>query len=163
MRNAATIGLTILALTIAGNLVSERVHAKDADEKAVLEAANGFYVALNAMFTGDLTRMMDVWSHAEDVTYMGPAGGFQIGWAQVLSSWKQQAAMKLGGKVRPDGMQVTVGRDLAVTHNFERGENVNAQGKREKVSIRATNLFRKENGTWKMIGHHTDLLPYLQK
>jgi ketosteroid isomerase-like protein len=31
----------------------------------------------------------------------------------------------------------------------------------EKVSIRATNIYRKENGQWKMIGHHTDLLPYL--
>lgn len=163
MRNAPMIGLTILALTIAGDLVSDRAHAKDTDEKAVVEAANGFYTALNEMFTGDLTRMMEVWSHAEDVTYMGPAGGFQVGWTQVLSSWKEQAAMKLGGEVRPINMRVTVGRDLAVTHNFERGENVDAQGKRQKVSIRATNLFRKESGTWKMIGHHTDLLPYLQK
>jgi hypothetical protein len=30
------------------------------------------------------------------------------------------------------------------------------------VSIRATNLFRKESGAWKMIGHHTDLLPFLE-
>jgi hypothetical protein len=29
------------------------------------------------------------------------------------------------------------------------------------VSIRATNLFRKEDGSWKMIGHQTDLLPFL--
>ena len=163
MKNAAMIGLTILALTIAGDLASSRAHARDADEKAVVEAANRFYVALNEMFTGDLTRMIDVWSHAQDVTYMGPAGDFRVGWAQVLSSWKEQAAMKLGGEVRPENMRVTVGRDLAVTHNFERGENVGAQGKREKVSIRATNLFRKEKGTWKMIGHHTDLLPHLQK
>jgi len=28
------------------------------------------------------------------------------------------------------------------------------------VSIRATNVFRKEGGQWKMIGHHTDLLPF---
>lgn len=163
MRNAAMIGLTILALTIAGNLASDRAHAKDGEEKAVVEAANGFYIALNAMFTGDLTRMLEVWSHAEDVTYMGPAGDFRVGWAQVLASWKEQAAMKLGGEVRPENMRVTVGRDLAITHNFERGENVDAQGKRQRVSIRATNLFRKENGTWKMIGHHTDLLPHLQK
>jgi hypothetical protein len=32
-----------------------------------------------------------------------------------------------------------------------------------KVSIRATNIFRKENGVWKMIGHHTDLLPYVAR
>ena len=32
------------------------------------------------------------------------------------------------------------------------------KGKAEKVSIRVTNVFRKENGAWKVIGHHTDLL-----
>ncbi len=28
------------------------------------------------------------------------------------------------------------------------------------VSLRATNVFSKENGAWKMIGHHTDMLPF---
>lgn len=163
MRNPVTIGLTVLALTVAGQLASDPAHAQDTNEKAVVEAANKFYVALNAMFTGDLTRMTEIWSHSEDVTYMGPGGGFQVGWAQVLSAWEKQAEMKLGGVVRPEGMRVTVGQVLAVTHNFERGENVDAKGRPQKVSIRATNLFRKENGTWKMIGHHTDLLPHLQK
>jgi ketosteroid isomerase-like protein len=43
----------------------------------------------------------------------------------------------------------------------EVGDNV-VDGKPQQVSIRATNTFRKENGQWKMIGHHTDLLPFLQ-
>jgi ketosteroid isomerase-like protein len=60
-------------------------------------------------------------------------------------------------------MRITVGRDLAVAQNYEKGENTNADGKTQSVSIRATNLFRKENGKWKMISHHTDLLPYLKK
>ena len=92
---------------------------------------------------------------------MGPAGDFRVGCDQVLASWKEQAAMKLGGTVRADNMHVAVGRDLAVTHNVEVGENVK-DGKTLKVSIRATNVFRKEGGAWKMIGHHTDLLPYLK-
>ncbi len=132
-------------------------------DKAVLAAAGQFYDALNAMFTGDLTPMKAVWSHADDVTYMGPGGGFQKGWAEVLASWEEQAAMKLGGKVTPRGMELTVGPDIAVTHNYEIGENVDKDGKPRKLSIRATNIFRKEGGQWKMIGHHTDLLPYLEK
>lgn len=71
--------------------------------------------------------------------------------------------MKLGGKVEATDMRITVGRDIALTHNYENGENTNARGERQKVSIRATNVFRKEGGKWKMIGHHTDLLPYLAK
>jgi ketosteroid isomerase-like protein len=42
----------------------------------------------------------------------------------------------------------------------EPSENTDAEGKSKKVSIRATSLFRKESGKWKMIGHHTDLLSF---
>jgi len=31
------------------------------------------------------------------------------------------------------------------------------------VAIRATNVFRREAGAWKMVGHQTDLLPHLVK
>ena len=71
--------------------------------------------------------------------------------------------MKLGGHVEPHAMRITCGRDLAVTHNYEKGENINTGGVLESVLIRATNLFRKENGIWKMIGHHTDKLSFLSQ
>jgi len=125
------------------------------------KAAASFYAALNALFNGELGPMMDVWSHADDVTYMGPDGGFQVGWIDVLAEWEKQAARKLGGRVEPEGMRIFAGQDLAVTHNYEKGTNTNTGGMPGAVLIRATNLFRKENGTWKMIGHHTDKLAFL--
>ncbi len=134
-----------------------------ADDQAVRNAAAKFYSALNVMFTGDAGPMKDVWSHATDVTYMGPAGGRKRGWPAVLAEWEEQAALKLGGDVRPVELHVTVGQDLAVINCWEKGQNVGASGKVEAVSIRATNVFRKEGGSWKMIGHHTDLLPFLVK
>jgi ketosteroid isomerase-like protein len=133
------------------------MHARD----EVAAAAAGFYTALNALFEGDLGPMVEVWSHADDVTYMGPDGGFQVGWKDVHAEWEKQAAMKLGGHVEPDGMRITVGHDLAVTHNYEKGANINTGGMPGSVLIRVTNLFRKEDGTWKMIGHHTDKLSFL--
>jgi len=133
------------------------------ESKGVEAATAQFYAALNTLFTGDAGPMSDLWSHGDDVTYMGPIGGFQVGWDQVLANWREQAALKLGGKVKPRDIRITLGRDLAVVHNYEIGENIAAKGKPEKVSIRATSVFRKESGTWKMIGHHTDLLPFLEK
>jgi len=133
------------------------------DHDEIAAAAAGFYAALNALFEGDLAPMVAVWSHQDDVTYMGPDGGFQVGWKAILAEWERQAAKKLGGRVEPDRMRITAGRDLAVTHNYEKGENVNTGGLPGWVSIRATNLFRKENGAWKMIGHHTDTLPFLRR
>lgn len=133
------------------------------DTQAVEQAAAQFYTSLNALFTGDATPMQEIWSHADDVTYMGPAGGFQIGWEEVRVKWESQAALKLGGKVEPYESRVIVGDDLAFVQCYERGENVDAEGSPVQVSIRATNIFRKENGAWKMIGHHTDLLPFLEE
>ena len=137
--------------------------AADQDDSSVRAATAQFYAALNQMFTGDLKLMKEVWSHADDVTYMGPGGGFQKGWSDVLKDWEGQAALKLGGKVEPTDLHVTVVEDMAVVSNYENGENTNAKGVVQKLSIRATNVFRYEDGKWKMIGHHTDLLPYLTK
>jgi len=153
----------ILVLLLAVFIGSINTQASDNDEKAVKQAVSQFYVALNEMFKGNVEPIKEVWSHTDDVTYMGPAGGIKIGWQQVLADWEAQAAMKLGGVVKPEGMHIIVGQDIAVTSNYEKGSNVDSEGKPMEVSIRATNTFRKEDGKWKMIGHHTDLLPFLQK
>ena len=139
------------------------VFASGNDQQEIQDAVANFYSALNLMFTGDAKQMKEVWSHSSDITYMGPMGGLNVGWEQVQKIWNEQAALKLGGKVEPQEMKMNIGNDLAITSNYEMGENTNANGESQKVKIRATNIFRKESGKWKMIGHHTDLLPYLAK
>ncbi len=44
--------------------------------------------------------MKEIWSHADDVIYMGPGGGTRIDWIAVLADWERQAALKLGGEVQ---------------------------------------------------------------
>jgi len=163
MRANKTIYNLFIALLLAAFISAVECEASEQDEETVKQAVSQFYVALNEMFKGNIEPMKEVWSHADDVTYMGPPSGMKIGWAQVLSDWETQAAMKLGGTVNPENMTITIGNDIAVISNFEKGSNTNADGKPQEVSIRARNTFRKEDGKWKMIGHHTDLLPFLQK
>jgi ketosteroid isomerase-like protein len=157
------IRVTITMLSVVCLISGSPAFAAGKDIEKVRAAAKQFYSALNMMFTGELRPMKEVWSHKNDVTYMGPGGGFRIGWKDVLADWETQAALKLGGKVEPKDMRITVGSDLAIVSNYEIGHNVAEDGQVQKVTIRATNLFRNENGTWKMIGHHTDILPFLQK
>ncbi len=163
MKSKKTVWIGLFLVACASVSRAKPGAASEVDQKAVMKAVAQFYSALNTLFAGDVAPMKEVWSHADDVAYMGPGGGFQVGWDQVLENWKAQAAMKLGGKVEAADMRMTAGQDIAVTHNYEKGENTNARGEVQKVSIRATNVFRKESGQWKMIGHHTDLLPYLEK
>jgi ketosteroid isomerase-like protein len=133
------------------------------EQQAVEQASDQFYTSLNAMLKGDVEPMKEVWSHADDVTYMGPAGGFQIGWQEIEANWEQQSGKKYGGKIEAEDVHITVGDNLAVVQCYERGNNLDNQGQPVKVSIRATNVFRKENGQWKLIGHHTDIIPILAK
>ncbi len=134
-------------------------------EDAVMEAVMGFYGALEVIFSGETGAMVDIWSHADDVTYMGPDGGYLVGWDQVLKNWEEQASLKMGDKgasVTPKDVRIVVGQDIAVVHNLEIG-HATIDDKDATVSLRATNLFRLENGVWKQIGHHADLLPPLVK
>ncbi|HUC61486.1 MAG TPA: nuclear transport factor 2 family protein [Alphaproteobacteria bacterium] len=154
----------LLALALLGAVsIGAAAPARANERSAVLKANEGFYKALNEMFQGNVEPMIAVWSHANDVTYMGPTGNFEHGWDAVLKDWQGQAAMKLGGIVTPEEISPIVGKDVAVVSDYEKGENTNAKGQVERLRLRATNIFRKEHGVWKMVGHHTDTLPYLAK
>lgn len=151
------------AVAMSFALISTPAGSAGKEDAAIMAANAGFYTALNKIFVGDVGPMKAVWSHANDVTYMGPTGTFDRGWNTILKNWEGQAALKLGGKVEPVELRLIAGQDLAVLTAYEQGENTNAKGKLERVRLRATNIFRKEGGQWKMVGHHTDPLPYLSK
>jgi ketosteroid isomerase-like protein len=157
VRNTTLLSIAFIFtfITIESSFSSER-------EKGIKEAAMQFYSALNTLFKGDVSPMIDVWSHATDVTYLGPQGGILIGWGQVRKAWEEQAALKLGGQVKPEDIHIRAGDKIGVTQNYERGTSY-VDGKPVTVNVRATNIFRLEEGKWKMIGHHTDIIPSLEK
>ncbi len=154
---------TMAALATVAVLAFDGSASAREPDPEILKANAGFYAALNRLFLGEVEPMKAVWSHADDVSYMGPTGQFEAGWAAILKDWEGQAAMKLGGKVGPSEMRVIAGGDIAVISCYEVGENTNAAGKVEQLKLRATSIFRKEAGLWKMVGHQTDKLPYLTK
>ncbi len=139
------------------------VRASDDETTAVEQANADFYTSLNKLFTGDTGPMQDVWSHEDDVTYLGPAGGIQVGWDEIREQWESQAALSLGGKVEPSQFHTLIANDVAVTQCYEKASSQKAGERDIAVTIRATNVFRKENGQWKLISHHTDLIPQLEE
>ena len=58
-------------------------------------------------------------------------------------------------------MEIIAGESIGITVNYEHG-TIYINGKTEEVNIRATNVFRRENGKWKMVGHHTDIIPRIK-
>ena len=125
------------------------------------EAVDQFYKALNAIIAGDIEPMKEIWSHADDVTYLDPSGAFLVSWNDVLASWQKQADLNIGGDVHPENLHLIEVDNPAVTHNYEIGTS-RLRGDNEPVNIRVTNVFRKEDGRWKIISHHTDLMNILE-
>ena len=148
------VALASIALTVAAN-------ASDAPSQKLKAANEGFYSALNTMFTGKIDPMLALWSHGKDVAYLGPDGRFLTGWNSVKADWNKQASMKLGGKAVLSNVSYFMlpGSGIAVVQDIEQITT----DKGLKLSIRATNVYRMEGGVCKMVSHHTDKLSAVLK
>ena len=132
------------------------------DQDQVLKASGKFYAALNSMVKGDAGPMADAWSHAADVTAMHPIGGRQVGWDEVIGSFRQVAELSSGGSVRVMDQLIRVVGDVAYELGVEQG-NVKLAGTDVSIDHRVTNTYRKEGGAWKLVHHHTDTSPAMMK
>ncbi len=132
--------------------MSERDEVEQADDR--------FFEALNAMFGGDIKPMENLWSHADDVIYLGPVPElFHIGWKVTDQDWIGQGQADIGGTIKLVRRHTTLGGELAVVHHVA---EVAGQGPEQAPTrMRGTNVFRRENDQWKLIAHHSDPLPYI--
>jgi uncharacterized protein (TIGR02246 family) len=133
------------------------------DETAVRAAVDQWFDVLNAMLNGDAEPLAALYSHKDDVTYMGAEGSYRIGWSAAFADWKAQAAKSSGGTVEGRDIHVVVAGDMATATHYTIGNVRNSEGEAAQTSVRETSVFRKEDGGWRMIGHHADPLPDLVK
>ena len=129
-------------------------------EDKVAQASEQFYAALNRLLNGDAEPMMEVWSHSSDVTTMHPTGGREVGWKQVRFVWEQIAALSFGGQIAIRSPLIWVLGDLAYETGTESGELTFA-GHPVFFGYRVTNIYRREDGGWKIVHHHADIDPLM--
>ena len=125
----------------------------------VRQASDRFYAALNRGLTGDMSEMFDICSHADDVTTMHPLGGRQTGWPEVRESWEMAASAISGGSVDVSDLQITILADDAAYTIGTENASATVGGTPVTFSARCTNVYRREDGAWKLVHHHVDLLP----
>jgi ketosteroid isomerase-like protein len=127
-------------------------------EIEVRKASEKFYAAVNRMTNGDAGSLADIWSHSEAVTAMHPIGGRQVGWDKVIESFQQVAEIASEGRIRLDDQIIQVTGDLAYELGSERGQAKFA-GLPVTLDHRVTNIYHREEGSWKIVHHHTDISP----
>jgi ketosteroid isomerase-like protein len=127
-----------------------------ASEKDIRAATVLFYDAFNSALHGNLAPLSAVWSHRPDVTNLSAAGGHAIGWNEVHKGFLNMSRLYPGGSIEQRDISVVVGQDMGYSVCTETGQLRSADGPMVSFNQRATNIFRLEGGTWKLIHHHAD-------
>jgi ketosteroid isomerase-like protein len=127
-----------------------------AAEKDIQAATVLFYAAFNSALHGDLNPLTAVWSHRADVTNLSAAGGHAIGWNEVHAGFLNMARLYPGGRIEQRNMSVVAGKDMGYSVCTETGQLRSSEGPMVTFNQRATNIFRLEGSTWKLVHHHAD-------
>ena len=106
---------------------------------AVLESNRAFY---RAFASGDMGAMESAWSRAEDVTCIHPGWQALLDRSSVMESWR--AILANPPSIRCMAPRAFVRGSTAYVVCYERvGDG----------TLAATNILRKENGSWRVIHH----------
>src|SRR5215203_7180669 len=125
---------------------------------AVDELIERYRLALGEFMKGNPEPAKELWSHREDVTLANPYGPPVRGWKQVAETMERAASNFRDGEASSfENVAKYVTPELAYVVWLER---VKAKvGGREGIApsaLRATMIFRPEDGVWKVVHRHAD-------
>ena len=119
--------------------------------------------ALAAMGSGDPGPYTGLWASSEDVTLFGAWGPIERGFARLSETFRWVGSRFKGGALVPEDLVSFESGDLAYTVGFERGEVEMDGGLRRPMTIRATHVYRRIDGTWHLVHRHADFPPADQR
>ena len=113
--------------------------------------------ALRQHTSGNPRPFLDLWSDAADVSLMGGVGGHQVGLEQVTELLTAAAKTLNYETWDAENLVTGFGETLGFTVELEKLTR-HVDGKFEEMSLRATSIYRREDGAWKVIHRHGDSL-----
>jgi hypothetical protein len=120
------------------------------DARAVQAANQAFYRAFETL---ELANMDAVWAHDETVTCLHPGWPLCAGWDQVRRSWATIFANTTAMRFNVTDERIDVRGALAWVVCVERIRST-AAGATAAGAIVATNIFRRDGSTWRLVHHH---------
>jgi ketosteroid isomerase-like protein len=111
---------------------------------------------------GDAAGLKGLYSHREDVTVYGGFGGCERGWSEVAPRLDWAASHFSGGTYNQQDLSATVGTDVACLVSLERWYYTDPRNRVDTLlELRVTQVFRREEGEWRLVHRHAD--PLMQK
>ena len=113
-----------------------------------------------AMHSGDPSSWIEAWSHHEPVSVFGAGVRGRSGWDEVQRTIRWVAS-RFGDCQEYEYELVTadVRGDLAYTCGFERYTATRPNGDPIVNELRVTQIYRREDGVWKIVHRHGDHPP----
>ncbi len=124
----------------------------DAEAAEFLEQC---HVALGQHTGGNPKPYLELWSHADDVSLMGGVGGHQVGIAAVTELLTAAAQTLNYTTWNADTLVADFGETLGFTVELEHLTR-QIDGETEEMSLRATTVYRREDGAWRVVHRHGD-------
>jgi ketosteroid isomerase-like protein len=114
--------------------------------------------ALGEFLKGDPKPVQALFSHREDASLANPYGPPVRGWDSIAKTTEHAASLRRDG--RAIGFDILVKYVTAELAYVVQIEHLEAKvGEREEITpyaLRATMIFRPEDGTWKVVHRHAD-------
>jgi len=163
MKKVLLVGLFVCTLFGYAQTQVRRDTTADSSFRAFLpewEKAQSLFI------NGDPTLWKQHASKRDDVTILGGFGGYgEKGWDAVGARYDWASSQYKGGgaTMKVEYRSVVVSGDLAFTVGIERqeGARVGDQQNPGRRALRATQIFRREGGAWKLLHRHAD--PLIEK
>lgn len=126
------------------------------DEQAVRAANERFYLAMNTL---DINEMDEVWTNDAAAVCVHPGREAIIGYERIRESWVVIFSSSNSMSIASGGERVIVNGDVAWVACIETISMMTEEGL-AAAAAQATNIFRRTNGTWRMILHHASPIPF---
>jgi ketosteroid isomerase-like protein len=155
-----SIGAGVL-MTIAGTGAASTPTNAGATGSGFDQFLRQFEEGIRRFVNGDAKLWKQHASRQDDVTIMGAWGSYEKGWGEVEARYDWAASRFRQSSASPqfEYLAAGVSGDLAYTVAIERSEaRVVGAERVAPMFLRVTHIFRKEDGTWKLVHRHADPL-----
>ena len=129
------------------------------DPEAFADALSRERSAEAAIYRGDPGPFKELWSRGDDISLFGAFGPCKKGWHQVGKTVDWVASRYREGVVTAEYEVVHEGADLAYTVGYETGEVVLDGAPMTRQQLRVTQIYRREDGQWRLVHRHGDFAP----
>ncbi len=119
------------------------------------------HAAITEQSQGHPQAFLELWSHADDVTIMAAIGGYQVGFDAVRELLTAASKTQHFDGWRAENMATVLDENLAFTVELEHYARTD-EGEDKGMTLRATQIYRREGGQWRVIHRHGDILTQIE-